>query len=59
MIAGMPKGHKWPSREERAERDARVRQMRGEGLGFRVIGEALGLSTPFVQKIWRRLTRPK
>jgi DNA invertase Pin-like site-specific DNA recombinase len=57
VSAGIPKGHRWPSREERAARDAKVRQMRADGASYRAIGEALGITGPFVYKIARRLDR--
>lgn len=57
MSAGIPKGHRWPSREERAARDATVRQMRADGATLQQVADVLGCTRQMVHLIEKRLKR--
>ena len=57
MSAGITRGNRRPSREERAARDAKVRQMREDGATFQQIGDALGCTRQMAHLIYKRITR--
>lgn len=44
MSKGVPKGYKWPSKEERAARIAKAQAMRAEGRTFQEVADALGVT---------------
>lgn len=59
MSKGVPKGFKWPSKAERIEREAKVYELRQQGLTFAEIAEAVGVSLPRASSIYAQALAKK
>ena len=53
-MKGVPKGFKWPSKAERAEREARILALRAEGMQLKDIAPLVGVSVPRVSTIYAK-----
>jgi DNA-directed RNA polymerase specialized sigma subunit len=58
-MKGVPEGFKWPSKSERAEREARILALRAEGMLLKEIAPLVGLSVPRVSTIYARAVAKK